>query len=91
MNHSPKPTTEVLLKLKEKKSIEEVANLLTDLADKLKTDQKIVFAKNEGEVEVKPNAEVTLELEYTKKGTKHQFEIEIEWVEGEQSSKITML
>ncbi len=74
----------VLFKSEEKKSIQEVAGILRQIADKVESGE-VVLSRGAEEVRLKIPANVTLELkveEETKKYTKKSLEIEIEWPEG---------
>ncbi|MFF5995960.1 amphi-Trp domain-containing protein [Lysinibacillus sp. KU-BSD001] len=77
-----KPVTEVLLKHKEHQSIQELAETLEKIAQKLRTEGQFIFVQGTEQVVVAPSGQVKVEYEYTKKGEKHSFEIEFDWYEG---------
>lgn len=82
-----KPITEVLLKHKEHQSLEEFAATLEKIASKLRTEGKFTFVQDTQQKVVAPTGQVKVEYEYTKKGDKHKFEIEFDWMEGVESPK----
>lgn len=84
----------VLFKSEERKSIQSVAEFLHQLADKL-AENKIILRRGAEEIQVNIPDNVILELkveEETKKGkTQHSLEIEIEWIEGDESGGVVTL
>jgi amphi-Trp domain-containing protein len=85
----------VLFSSEEPKSLESTAAFLRQLADRF-TDAggEVVLRKGAEEFRmvIPPNIvlELKAEKEEKKGGTKHSFEIEIEWVEGEESGPVTL-
>ncbi|WP_291318294.1 amphi-Trp domain-containing protein [Desulfonatronospira sp.] len=76
----------VLFKSEEKKSTQEVAAILRQIADKVESGE-VVLTRGQEEVRLRIPPNVTLELkveEETKRTTKKSLEIEIEWPEGEE-------
>ena len=84
----------VLFKSEERKSIQSVAEFLHQLADKL-AENKVVLRRGAEEIQVSIPDNVILELkveEEIKKGkTQHSIEIEIEWLEGDESGHVVTL
>ncbi len=81
----------VLFKSEERKSIQEVAAVLRQIADRVEGGE-VVLTRGTEEVRLNLPSNVTLELkveEETKKNTKKSLEIEIEWPENgeEQGSQ----
>ena len=78
----------VLFSSEEKKDLQSVAAFLHQLADKLAQNQVILQQGGE-EIKLEISNNVVLELkveEEAKKGmTKRTFEIEIEWIDGDES------
>jgi len=78
----------VLFKSEERKSIQSVAEFLHQFADKL-AENKVILRRGTEEIQVNIPDSVILELkveEEIKKGkTQHSIEIEIEWIEGDES------
>ncbi len=78
----------VLFKSEERKSIQSVAEFLHQFADKL-VENKVILRRGTEEIQVNIPDSVILELkveEEIKKGkTQHSIEIEIEWIEGDES------
>lgn len=86
-----KPVKQVLIKHKERQNVQDFANMLETIAQKLKTEGKFTFVHGNEQIEVTPATEVEVEYEYIVKGNEHEFEIEFEWKPGEavgQSAKI---
>jgi len=78
----------VLFSSEEKKDLQSVAAFLHQLADKLAQNQ-VILHKGGEEIKLEISNNVVLELkveEEAKKGmTKRTFEIEIEWIDGDES------
>ncbi len=71
----------------EPRSIEEIGDFLIQAGQKLKSQGFFTLTQDDKKIEVRPGIATKLELKYeVKKDTKHQFEIEIEWKEGEAGS-----
>jgi amphi-Trp domain-containing protein len=77
-----------LFKSEERHDLQEVADFLRDLADRLEGGE-VVLRRGDREVTVQLPDRVELEIEVEKKEkkrkTKHSLEIEIEWKEGDFS------
>jgi amphi-Trp domain-containing protein len=84
----------VLFKSEERKSIQGVAKFLHQLADKL-AENKVILRRGTEEIQVSIPDNVILELkveEEIKKGkTQKSLEIEIEWIEGDESGGVVTL
>lgn len=89
MVQSNKPITQILIKHKEHQNLVDFATMLETIAKKLREEQKFVFVQGDKETEIIPAEQVKVEYEYTVKGDKHSFEIEIDWLTGE-NAKTTM-
>ncbi len=79
----------VLFKREKRKSIQSVAEFLHQFADKL-AENKVILRRGTEEIQVNiPNnviLEIKVEEEIKKKNkTQHSIEIEIEWIEGDES------
>ena len=77
----------VLFKSEERKSRDDVVQVLRLLADKIESG-KLNLSNAGGSVELELPANLTLEIkveEETKHRTKRSLEIELEWTEGEDS------
>lgn len=83
-----KPITNVVLKHKEKQSLEEFAIVLETIAKKLKERGEFTFTQGEEAISIAPGKVVKAEFQYTTKSNKHSFEIEFDWYEGEEAEKI---
>ncbi|MCD8511952.1 MAG: amphi-Trp domain-containing protein [Bacillus sp. (in: Bacteria)] len=82
-----KPVTNVVLKHKEKQTLEEFAVVLESIAKKLKEKGEFTFTQGGEAISIAPGRIIKAEYEYTTKGNKHSFEIEIDWYEGEEELK----
>ena len=84
----------VLFKSEERKSIQSVAEFLHQLADKL-AENKVILRRGTEEIQVNIPDNVILELkveeEIKKNKTQHSLEIEIEWIEGDESGGVVTL
>jgi amphi-Trp domain-containing protein len=80
----------VLLKSKERREIQGVAQFLRGLADQLEQGQ-IVLQQGADEVraEIPSNVvfEIELEEKVKKNRTKRELELEIEWIEGQEAQE----
>ena len=81
------PTSQKLIKHKEKQSVIEFATILEKMAKKLKEDGKFTFVQGTEHIEISPTNQLKVEYEYEVKGDKHEFEIEFEWNAGEHTVK----
>lgn len=70
---------EKLFSSKENKTTQEIGDFLMSLGEKLKTQSSFTIKQGERVFKVKPQGRTRLELDYTRKGEKYEFEIEIEW------------
>ena len=77
-----KPDKIVHLERKSNLSLTEFATQLEVLASKLKDEGAVTFKEGDQETFVSPSRNVTAEFKYVTKGTKHEFEIELKWREG---------
>ncbi len=84
----------VLFKSEERKSIQNVAEFLHQLADKL-AENKVILRRGTEEIQINIPDNVILELkveeEIKKNKTQHSLEIEIEWIEGDKSGGVVTL
>ncbi|GGK31510.1 hypothetical protein GCM10010965_25400 [Caldalkalibacillus thermarum] len=88
MTQPTRPRTEVLAKSEEHQSLHQLADLLETIAAKLKSSGTFTLVQNGEEIPVQLPDSVKTELEYTKKGTKHKFEIEVEWDAAKTGGKV---
>lgn len=83
----------ILFKSEEKKNLKDTAKILKQIADKIETGT-VVLKKGEKEVIVEIPPKITLEIEaeekYKKGQIKKSLEIEIEWIEGEDTMDISI-
>lgn len=87
-----RPTTNVLLKHKERQSYTEFADVLETIAQKIRTEKKFTMVQDGKPVEVNVADVLKVEFEYETKGDKHSFEIEFDWYEGQTGpSKMEIL
>ncbi|MED3660956.1 amphi-Trp domain-containing protein [Ureibacillus terrenus] len=70
---------QVLIKHKEVQTVQEFAETLEKIAQKLKQEGKFTFVQGAEQVEVAPSDQVKVDVKYKVKGDKHEFEIEFEW------------
>jgi amphi-Trp domain-containing protein len=84
----------VLFKSEERKDLVSVAAFLSQLAEKLAENQ-VILRQGEEEITLIIPDQVVLELkveeEEKRRGKKHTFEIEIEWMEGEAANSSVAL
>ena len=84
----------VLFKSEERMDLQSVSAFLHQLADKLAQNQ-VIFRRGVEEVQVSIPENVVLELkveEEIKKGsTQRSLEVEIEWIEGDESGGVATL
>lgn len=79
----------VLFKSEEKKSVQEAAEILRQIADRLEAGE-VVLKQGEEEVRLLIPTNVTLEIkaeEEVKTSTKKSLEVEIEWTEGAEEAE----
>jgi amphi-Trp domain-containing protein len=83
----------VLFKSEEKRSIEDIAGFLRELADTVAA-QQVILQQGENEVTLNLPAQVTLEVkaEEEKKETRTErsLEVELEWIVGDESGTLTL-
>ena len=79
-----------LVKYKEYTNIDSVADVLITIGEKLKNDRSFILKENANETVVAPSNDIELEYELTKKGDKYEFEIELEWYDSKDKSKMTI-
>jgi len=81
-----KKTTQVLVDYEEKMSLENAASFLETVATKLKNEGSFTLTHGGQTYTVNPSSQVELEVKYEKKRSgKMQFELEIEWREGDSA------
>lgn len=73
---------EVLLDFERKMSLTEAATFLETIAEKLKEEGQMNLVLGEQEVELTPTERVEFEIKVERRGTKYEFEIELEWDES---------
>lgn len=85
MTNTNKPLKEVLVDYEEKMSLVGAATFLETIAVKLKEEKSLTLTHGGKTFEVKPSANVELEVKLEKRGEKHKLELELEWIEGDDS------
>lgn len=85
-------TSQVILDHEEMQSLEQLAAMLETIAKHLREEGKFTFVQGGKEIEVAPSQQVGVEVKYEikQKKNKHQFEIEFEWIPGQESQKMTI-
>lgn len=73
---------EVLLDFERKMSLTEAATFLETIAAKLKEEGQMNLVLGEQQVELTPTERVEFEIKVERRGTKYEFEIELEWDES---------
>ena len=73
---------QVVFSSDEHSSVSEVVSFLRKVADRLEQEGSITLEHGENQVEVRPEGDIELEVEYKTKGNKHELEIEIDWRSG---------
>lgn len=73
---------EVLLDFERKMSLTEAATFLETIATKLKEEGQMNLVLGEQQVELTPTERVEFEIKVERRGTKYEFEIELEWDES---------
>lgn len=73
---------DVLLDFERKMSLTEAATFLETIAAKLKEEGQMNLVLGEQEVELTPTERVEFEIKVERRGTKYEFEIELEWDES---------
>ncbi len=83
----------ILFKSEEPRSLEEVANFLKELAERLQGG-RVVLRRGGEEITLVMPQNVILEIKAEEKikagKTKHSLEIEIEWKEGEEAGPVSL-
>lgn len=64
-------------------SLDEAVQFLDTLVAKLKTEKSFTLTHAGQTYEVTPSQQVELEVKLQEKENKHQFELELEWIEGD--------
>ncbi len=67
-------------------SLVEFATQLEVLARKLKEEGAVTFKEGERETFVSPSRNVKAEFKYTSLNNKHEFEIELQWYDGQDET-----
>ncbi len=74
---------EVIFSSEEPRSVEEIGDFLIQIGNKLKEQGFFNLTQGDRQIEVRPVGATKLELKYEiEGGTKHEFEVEIEWKPG---------
>lgn len=69
----------------EKMSLEHAVDILSTIVSKLKTDKSVNLTFGEQTHQVTPSSQVELEVKLEEHNGKHKLEIELEWIEGQES------
>ena len=81
---------EVLLDFERKMSLTEAATFLETIAAKLKEEGQMNLVLGEQEVELTPTERVEFEIKVERRGTKYEFEIELEWDESRPAQHLNI-
>lgn len=74
----------------QKMSLDEAITFLDSIVTKLKEDRKFTLHHHGKTHVVKPSNRVELEIKLEQRGKKHEFELELEWIEGAEGSDLTI-
>ncbi|OEF96647.1 hypothetical protein BHF68_07715 [Desulfuribacillus alkaliarsenatis] len=85
-----KPRTVVHFKSEERRTVNEIADFLRVVADKLDTQGSFQIEQAGEQFDIRPEGNTKLELKYESKGERHKFEIEIEWKPGQEDKSFTI-
>lgn len=85
-----KPKKNWIIKRKEYQSVQELAQMLEDIAAKLKAEGSFSITEGEKTTTIAPGQRLEVEIEYSTKGNKHEFEIELEWREGSTNKSMVI-
>lgn len=66
-------------------SLEHAVDILSTIVSKLKTDKSVNLTFGEQTHQVTPSSQVELEVKLEEHNGKHKLEIELEWIEGQES------
>ncbi len=80
---------EVIFSSEEPRSVQEIGDFLIQVGQKLREQGFFHLTRGEQEIEIRPTGSTKLELKYEiEGGTKHGFEIEIEWKPGPGGGRV---
>lgn len=74
----------VLVDYEEKMPLDQAISFLETIVNKLKTEGSFSLTQGEQSHLVKPSSQVVLEVKLEERNDNHTFELELEWVEGEE-------
>lgn len=86
-----KRTKKVLIDYATNLSRNELADFLEKIASKIRDEGSFTFVQNDQDVLVSFPENVKTEIEYEVQGDKHEFEIEVEWREGQKHGKMNII
>lgn len=75
---------EVYIDHEEKMSLENAIAFLETIVTKLKEEKSFTLTQGETTHQIKPSSQVELEVKFEQRGNKQKFELELEWIEGEE-------
>lgn len=81
---------QVLVDFEEKMSLANAATYFETIAKKLKEEGSFTLTHNGKTFDIKPSSTVELEIKVEIEGDKKKFELELEWVEGEKDTTLTI-
>ena len=79
--------TEKIVDQKVHQNLDDFAQTLETIAQKLREDGKFTFVQGEDSIEIEPSEQVKVEYEYEIEDGKHEFEIEFEWYPDAPSAR----
>lgn len=88
MSNGVKRSKEVLVDFEEKMSLEKAATHLETIAKKLREEGTFSLTHGGETIEVTPAQTVELEIKVEKKNDKYEFEVELEWIEGQEDTPL---
>lgn len=81
---------QVLVDFEEKMSLANAVTYFETIATKLKEEGSFTLTHNGKTFDIKPSSTVELEIKVEVEGDKKKFELELEWVEGEKDTTLTI-
>lgn len=90
MTNGKRVPKEVLVDFEQKMSLTNAADYFQMIATRLKEDGQFSLTFNGQEVVIKPSSTVEFEIKVEKENGKQKFEVELEWVEGQQDDTLTI-
>ncbi|MFS0576283.1 amphi-Trp domain-containing protein [Sporosarcina sp. 179-K 3D1 HS] len=82
--------TEVLVEHEEKMALSQAADFLATIAQKLKEEGSFTMTYDGQPFAITPSSNVELEVKLEKRNDKMKLELELEWIEGDRGSTLTI-